>query len=228
MMKIWEKHRKRQWIGFYSGSYLAVALAVIGLSGLFMSFNEKGPMNTGHENLKCADCHRAAPGSLRQQLQAKVRYGLNTRETDAVFGHFPAANEDCLFCHKRPDDPHPVYRFIEPRFVEARKELHPQYCVSCHEEHTGKRITIQTDFCKHCHEKLVLKNDPLDIPHEKLIADEKWTGCLGCHDYHGNHVYKTPVLISELIPYPKITGYFQGEPSPYSQEKKHEPLKEKN
>lgn len=227
-MKIWEKHRKRQWIGFYSGGYLAAFLTVIGLSGLFMDFNKKGPMNVGHENISCDDCHQKAPGTLRQQLQSKVSYLLETRQTDAVFGHLPVSNQDCLFCHERANDPHPVYRFIEPRFVEKRKKIKAQYCSTCHKEHTGLRITNDTQFCQYCHEKLSIKKDLIDIPHTQLIKDKKWTSCLGCHDYHGNHIYTSPRKTSDMIPEEELIRYFKGLSSPYSKEKKNEPLKKRH
>jgi len=226
-MKIWEKHRKRQWIGFYSGCYVAAVMSVIGLSGFFMHFDQKGPMNVGHSDIRCRDCHREAPGTMRQQLQAKVSYILGARQTDAVFGHLPVSSPDCLFCHQRPNDPHPIYRFIEPRFAETRKKIQAQYCMTCHQEHTGKRITNDTQFCQYCHEKLVLKNDPIDIPHTKLIKDKKWNTCLSCHDYHGNHVYQAPRQTADMIPELKVIHYFQGLSSPYPKEKKHEPLKKK-
>ncbi len=224
-MKMWGKHRKRQWIGFYCGAYLAAVLTIIGLSGLFMHFNEKGPMNAGHENILCDDCHQKAPGTIRQQLQARVGYLLKARKTDVVFGHLPVSNQDCLVCHERPNDPHPVYRFIEPRFAETRKKIQAQYCATCHQEHRGERITNDTQFCRHCHERLVLKNDPLDISHAQLIEDEKWPTCLGCHDYHGNHVYQIPRETTKMIPELEVIRYFKGFPTPYSKDKKHEPKK---
>lgn len=227
-MKIWEKHRKRQWIGFYSGSYLAIVLTIVGLSGFFMPFSQKGPMNAGHENIACNDCHRKAPGSIRQQLQAKVSYLFQSRQIDAVFGHLPVSNTDCLFCHDHPSDPHPVYRFIEPRFAEQRKKIQAQYCSTCHKEHTEQRIIDDTQFCKHCHEKLSIKNDPIDISHARLIEDKKWPACLGCHDYHGNHVYKIPRQIADMIPELEVIRYFRDLPSPYSKEKKHDPLKKRH
>jgi len=109
----------------------------------------------------------------------------------------------------------------------SHQKIQAQYCSTCHEEHTGKRITNDLQFCKHCHEKLSIKNDPLDIPHTKLIEDKRWPSCLGCHDYHGNHVYKIPTHSTEIIPELKVIQYFQGLPSPYAKEKKHEARKRK-
>ena len=39
-------------------------------------FTAPGKMNTGHERLACDSCHRPAPGTVRQQLQANARYLL--------------------------------------------------------------------------------------------------------------------------------------------------------
>lgn len=227
-MKIWTKHRKRQSIGFYVGAYIAIVMSVIGFSGLFLSFAQKGPMNTGHETLKCGDCHREAPGTMRQQIQAKLQYVLNLRRTDATLGHFPVENKDCLSCHVRPDDPHPVFRFIEPRFADARKIIQPQHCISCHQEHRGLRITIEQDYCRHCHKSLSLKNDPLDVSHEQLIDEKKWNTCLACHDFHGNHLYTLPKTSSKMISDEAILNYFQGQDAPYSKEKRHRALKKEN
>lgn len=96
-----------------------------------------GDFNTGHENLTCNECHESADGTIRQQIQSNISYLLGNRETLAVFNLQSPDNKDCLACHNREDDKHPVYRFNEPRFIEARKAIQPQKCVSCHLEHTG-------------------------------------------------------------------------------------------
>jgi len=80
-----------------------------------------GEMNTGHQNIDCDYCHRLATGSLRQQIQANVRFVLGLRLKAADYGRSPVTNEQCLGCHRRPDDRHPVFLFFEPRFKEARK-----------------------------------------------------------------------------------------------------------
>ncbi len=227
-MSIWNKPRKRQWIGFYIGSYFTVVLVLIGSSGFFPSFIQKGPMNTGHEKLKCHDCHQEAPGSLRQQVQASVKYVLNRRQDKPFIGHLPVESQACLDCHDRPNDRHAVFRFMEPRFADVRKKMQPQSCLSCHLEHNGRRVTTTSDYCIHCHEKLVLKTDPLDISHQELIEDKNWASCLRCHDFHGNHIYKTPTRTTEMIPNLEILKYFEGAPSPYSSEKRYEAKKTKD
>lgn len=186
-----------------------------------------GPNNTGHEDIECLHCHIAATGTLRQQLQANALYALGKRVLTADFGFQAVTNEQCVSCHKRPDDRHPVYRFFEPRFKEARNSLQPQHCISCHREHSGVRVTQQNiGYCKACHEKLVLKEDPLSISHQQLIQEEKWSSCLGCHDFHGNHKMETRTNVADVINPAIIRQYFQGGESPYSDKKYHKAKKE--
>jgi len=179
-------------------------------------FHAKGPMNTGHGRLACAACHKNAPGSFRQQIQANVHYALGRRATSAAFGRLPVGNENCLACHERPNDRHPVYRFLEPRFAEAREKLRPHQCVSCHAEHHGKRVTLaETGYCAQCHKDTRLKKDPIDVSHADLITMKQWDSCLGCHDFHGNHIMKTAQSIDKRTPVAAIRAYFGGGPSPY-------------
>jgi len=81
------------------------------------------------------DIRKTAPGTVRQQLQAKVQFWLELRATNAAFGHTPVGNEQCTGCHARDQDSDPVHRFLEPRFFEARAELGAESCVSCHRGH---------------------------------------------------------------------------------------------
>lgn len=169
-----------------------------------------GPSNVGHENLKCEDCHQSAEGSFRQKIQANTLFLLGMRTNSVDFGRKDVSNENCMTCHDKPDDRHPVYRFFEPRFKEVRQTLKPQYCISCHLEHCGKRVTlIDGEFCQSCHQKLVLKHDPISIPHEQLIQDKQWQTCLGCHDFHGNHIMETPKNLDQIISQERILEYFQ-------------------
>jgi hypothetical protein len=217
--------------------HLAFALGIIiGLTGLavlllpaFDKFHVRGPMNSGHDTLKCASCHQDAPGSLRQQIQANLRYVLGLREHLADFGHQAVGNENCLACHERPNDRHPVYRFLEPRFLKARENLGPQSCVSCHAEHKGLRVTrAEIGYCVNCHKKTKLRKDPLDVPHDRLIALKRWETCLGCHDFHGNHIMKTSKTVERIIPADKIRAYFQGDASPYGEDRHYKAKKEAN
>lgn len=175
-----------------------------------------GPMNTGHAELACSSCHRSAPGTIRQQLQNAARHALGMSGGPIDVGFAPVTSDDCIACHERPEDRHPVYRFLEPRFAEARAAIHPERCVSCHHEHSGTRVSLaDTTFCRHCHADTTVENDPLDISHRTLIATQQWTSCLGCHDFHGNHGVQSPHRVNQAIDSHLIERYFAGGPSPY-------------
>lgn len=219
--------RFRQNLGLILGvSTGALALFLLLLPGQ-EAWHVRGPLVSGHEDLACEDCHRPAPGSLRQQLQANVRHLLGLRDSAADFGLQPAGNRECLGCHDFPEERHPVFRFNEPRFQKARDALHPEYCISCHLEHRDARVTLpDIGYCRHCHEDTRLKKDPLDVSHEALIKAEEWNSCLGCHDFHGNHRMTVAVRMDEVIPPTRILEYFRGGTSPYSTEKKFEARRE--
>ena len=185
----------------------------------------KGPSNTGHAKLNCIDCHVESTGTVRQQLQAKARFWLGMRNTDVEFGHVKVGNQQCDACHSRDQDSHPVHRFLEPRFKEARTELGVQLCVSCHREHTGVRSTLPETACSFCHKELKLKVDPLDVPHHVLIEKNDWASCLGCHDYHNNHRRTVQKSVKQAYSPSVIKAYMDGGPSPYGTDKKY-PTKE--
>jgi formate-dependent nitrite reductase cytochrome c552 subunit len=178
-------------------------------------FRAPGSMNRGHERMACESCHEPAPGSLRQQLQANVRYALGLRHSAADFGSMNVENATCSSCHERPFDRHPVSRFKEPRFAKVREKLVVDRCESCHSEHTGKRVTVDNGFCQNCHGDLTMKDDPLDTPHAELVAKGRWLSCLGCHDFHGNHVMKTETRLGNASTAGAIDTYFAGGPTPY-------------
>jgi hypothetical protein len=184
-------------------------------------FHAKGPANTGHDALACSDCHKDAPGTIRQQIQAKVQFWLGFRATDAAFGHTRVGNEQCIGCHARDQDSHPVHRFLEPRFSGARAELGAESCVSCHREHKGVRVTMIPTACATCHQNLELRRDPLDVSHRELIVRKDWTSCLGCHDFHGNHRRATQTRLDAAYPPPAIIDYLAGGPSPYGRDLKY-------
>jgi hypothetical protein len=197
------------------GAVLALAAVAVTLASGGDQLHAKGPPNTGHETLDCADCHLPAPGDVRQQLQAKVQYRLGMRSSDVSVGHVPVANAQCVSCHAREEDVHPVHRFLEPRFADARLTLGVTECASCHQEHTGVRVTMPTGACASCHAELDLKQDPLDVPHSELTATGQWTSCLGCHDFHGNHRRTTQTQLADAYTSAAIMAYFDGGPSPY-------------
>lgn len=174
-----------------------------------------GPMNTMHDDLACEACHREAPGTLRQQLQAAARNALGLATTDVDIGYRRVTSEDCRACHDRPDDRHPVGRFLEPRFAAARDALAPEHCSSCHREHSGMRVTADPTLCRHCHADTTIEHDPLDVSHRQLVATQQWSTCLGCHDYHGNHAAKPERRMVYARSLADIRRYFEGGRSPY-------------
>ena len=205
--------RKR---GFFIAWVLLIGLLVYSLLSKKNVLHVRGPMNTGHSQLKCYDCHKPAEGTVRQQVQANVRHWLFMRKKGASFGYLPVNSKDCLDCHSRDNDRHSIYRFEEMRFNHTRKKLKPQNCVSCHREHRGKRATVSINFCSSCHQNLSVKNDPLDVSHAQLIQFRRWNTCLGCHDYHGNHVMKTATKLKNAYSAATIKSYLDGKIGLYS------------
>jgi hypothetical protein len=208
----------RRRLGLVTGIVLgAVAIAALCAPGC-EHLHAAGPMNVGHATVACDGCHREAPGTVRQQLQAVARTWAGMRDGPIDVGFQDVASEQCTACHDRPKDRHPGFRFLEPRFNDVRAELHPERCESCHREHAGVRITIpETTYCRHCHGELVVDKDPLDVPHVRLVADQRWETCLGCHDFHGNHAGKPPRRLDDALPVEDIERYFRGGPSPYGE-----------
>nr|VFK27642.1 MAG: Cytochrome c3 [Candidatus Kentron sp. MB]VFK33024.1 MAG: Cytochrome c3 [Candidatus Kentron sp. MB]VFK75698.1 MAG: Cytochrome c3 [Candidatus Kentron sp. MB] len=214
--------RYKIWTYYITGGVISLVCLSILLHPSYSHLHVHGPMNTGHEELECSDCHKSERGNLRQQLQANVQYLLGNRTKPVAVGYRAINNRDCSFCHDRPNDRHPVYRFFAPRFRKAREQIQPQYCVSCHSEHTGERVTSDISYCKTCHAKLVIENDPISISHQQLIRDKNWASCLGCHDYHGNHKMELNRDVDRLITRKELQKYFAGESdSPYGTKKFH-------
>jgi hypothetical protein len=206
-------------IGYRLGLGLAAVTLILFFLPSLDNWHTLGPANTGHEPLACQECHTVAEGTARQQVQANLRYWLGTRASPVAFQHNDVGNEDCLACHERESNNHPVFRFNEPRFAEARANIQPQLCVSCHMEHEGVRVTMETTFCVECHQDLTLRNDPIDVQHEQLVAQEDWESCLTCHDFHGNHVMELETAVGDGLTQQEIEAYFNGGDSPYSDEK---------
>lgn len=178
-----------------------------------------GPIQAGHENVQCTDCHRRDDATLRQQIQANLHYALGNRENSVDFGYLPVTSSDCLDCHERPNERHPIYRFREPRFAEAVEVVNATSCMGCHTEHTDQRSFSDVGVCAACHGDLKLVNDPVDVSHETLVREKQWQTCLGCHDFHGNHTYKAPKLMVEAVPVQDIEDYLAAGDSPYGTEK---------
>ena len=208
-------YRWRFNLAYIIGGILAVAIVLVLMSPISDSFIAAGPMLIGHETLKCQECHQDERGTLRQQIQANVQYLLGNRQNAVSAGYRTVINKDCIQCHRRPNDRHPVYRFLEPKYSEVRQLVGAHQCVSCHREHQANRVSIDVEFCQHCHDDIALKNDPVDVSHQKLAADKRWDTCLGCHDFHGNHEMKIPQRLSERIQLEKIGEYFLRAKPPY-------------
>lgn len=217
--------RRNHHLGLAVGLPAFALVAILFNSENHFHYTIPGEMNTGHDDLACADCHRPQAGTARQQLQAQVSYWLGQRSDWVHFGTVPTSNEVCIACHERPDDRHPVYRFREPRFKEARAAIGADRCASCHQEHSGVRVTQPATVCRTCHEDTKIKNDPLDVSHEVLIGEKRWATCLGCHDFHGNHAYETPERLAEAAPPAAVAEYLDGDRWLYARTKKH-PAKE--
>jgi formate-dependent nitrite reductase cytochrome c552 subunit len=203
------------------GAAVVAAALAAALMPQLARFHAKGPANTGHAALACTDCHREAPGTTRQQLQAKVQFWLGMRDIDVAFGHERVGNEQCATCHAREQDSHPVHRFLEPRFAEARTKLGVDACVSCHREHTGVRVTMPATACATCHQDLDLKREPLDVSHRELVVRQEWQTCLGCHDFHGNHKRVTQTRVDDAYPPSVVRDYLDGGPSPFGRDMKY-------
>lgn len=202
----------------YAAGLAASFLPLLLLAPALADFVPNNAHNPGHAELACSDCHREAPGSFRQQVQAKARHLLGLRAADVEFGMRPVDNAACIGCHDNPDDRHPAHRFLEPRFEAARRTIAPEQCVSCHREHTGTRIS-QTDagFCVACHSDMAMKNDPVRPTHEALIKDQRWETCLTCHDFHGNHGHDPPHDLKDALTPDVVAAYLDTAASPYGE-----------
>lgn len=183
-----------------------------------------GPMTHGHETLACGQCHRQAPGSMRQQIQANVAHWVGLRETAAAFGHQPVDANMCRSCHVRDNDRHPSFRFREPRFAKVNKTFDARNCLTCHVEHVGRRVANDGVFCVNCHDGMKARHEKVTPTHADLATHGRWTTCLTCHDFHGNHGVKAPVSLDEAHNLRVIRAYLADGPDPYAPTKIHKAL----
>lgn len=194
-------------------------IAAIGGALLLMpgreSWHAAGPHNVGHTKIACNDCHAPSPGNVVGQAFSNLAYAVGLTDSARYFIYAPAGNEQCRACHEDPDNRHPVDDFLEPEFADARQAMGVQFCVSCHQQHLGIRVSVTPRVCQHCHEDTALDDDPIDVPHTTLINDQRWETCLGCHDFHGNHDREVPRMMSQMLTEEQIQHYFDGGESPY-------------
>lgn len=216
--------RKRQFIGGLVGLVAGVLL----IFGLSLEASEQyislGPANTGHQDLNCIACHNDAKGNLFQQVQSNFSHAVGARKNDVDFGSKDVTVDNCLQCHDRPNDRHPTHRFSEPRFKDAIKNINATTCITCHKEHNEERVSLAAvamTYCMNCHQTLEIDDDPVDISHKQLIEEEKWSTCIQCHDFHGNHKYEVAEKLSDTIPLNKIEAYLRGGEDPFGNDKKY-------
>ncbi|MBL8512069.1 MAG: cyclic nucleotide-binding domain-containing protein, partial [Betaproteobacteria bacterium] len=122
-------------LAYVGGLAAALLLTLFLLLPQGEAFTPSGAANSGHENLSCHDCHTPAPGTTRQQLQAKFAYWMGRRESNVDFINTAVNNAVCTDCHARPNDSHPTHLFLEARYQPVRESLGPHLCVNCHREH---------------------------------------------------------------------------------------------
>ena len=139
-------------------------------------------------------------------------------------GYQPVTSEQCLGCRERPNERHTIYRFSESRFAEVRKKLNVDSCLGCHTEHEDFRISVSETNCINCHGDLALKNDPIEGKHSQLVKDEAWISCMGCHDFHGNHLHSVQESVVEAFDVDVIKSYFESGLVPYGSPKLYEAL----
>ena len=201
----------------------AILLSTVLLgAGANTSLVAKGPILVAHERLNCVECHVASPGTTRQQVQANLRHLLGLQDHGADLGFAAVDSSKCISCHARPNERHPIFRFREPRFKQALEQVNAESCLGCHTEHTGQLASVDIDFCQACHEDLKLNSDPLDVSHQLLISKNDWNSCLGCHDFHGNHPVKPPLVRAEAHSVSALRTYLENGSSPYSNTKTYE------
>lgn len=184
----------------YSAIGCSIPLMIYGLFGVATDLQNplfaKGSIQAGHTELACSECHLKNPGTYRQQIQANAYYLVGLRSSPIDFGYAKVGSRECLACHERPNERHPIYRFQEPRFENSLRRVAATSCLGCHNEHVNRRVSDDLTFCSACHSDLDLRSDPLDVSHTEIINMNDWESCLGCHDFHGNHVFNAPSVYS--------------------------------
>jgi hypothetical protein len=206
--------RSRRLVALAVGSGISLASAAFMSTARGAAWTQKGPRMPGHEPLACVACHLEPPGTLRQRVQATLRYWLGRRADAPPLGAAPVSQERCEACHVR-EDRHPTFRFLEPRFARARAAIAAERCSGCHGEHTGRRVTRQASFCSSCHGTLDVADDPIAPSHARQVAAGDFGACLRCHDFHGNHEHEAPRSLSRALSSQQVLAYLDHAESPY-------------
>jgi len=190
-------------------AYGAGVIALVALLALLLWpdaawLQAAGKATPGHENLQCSACHKPAPGDLRQQLQATLRFLVGLRDSPVSIGNAPVTSAVCYDCHERPTERHPLSLLSELRFLDVQAEHGVQNCTGCHQEHHGVRVTASPKICSSCHAEDSVDDDPIVPDHASLFANGEWGTCLRCHDFHGNHNlsrgdHKFPLTLDEAV-----------------------------
>ncbi|MBU48804.1 MAG: hypothetical protein CL920_08920 [Deltaproteobacteria bacterium] len=201
-----QPERARVWGYIVGGLVSVICILILWLPGM-EGLKAIGPHNTGHKDFPCASCHKPTKGIF-------VR-------------HKKVDNKVCLECHQRNNDLHPTEQFLKPKFAKQRKLFAPHLCTSCHKQHKGVRVTIETTVCRHCHQDLKPEFDPLTPTHEELAKQKRFDTCTRCHDFHGNHIRRRPKRLEDAASVKDIKQYFLGGKDPYSDKKLHNPKKPK-
>lgn len=184
-MRLRLSRSRRRAYGFACIALLGLASVLLWPSAAWLQ--AAGMPTPGHANLECAACHQPAAGTLRQQVQASVRYFLGLRVEPAAIGNAPVQDSACRECHQRTADRHSLAVLSETRFVEVQAAHGVHHCTGCHQEHHGQRVTASAEICSNCHADISIKGDTAVPDHATLLAQEAWDTCMRCHDYHGNH-----------------------------------------
>jgi hypothetical protein len=73
MFSGWLGFRYKNRLGYAAGALIGILCLLLLLADNYADWHSPGLANSGHEKLKCSDCHRLAPGSVRQQIQANLK-----------------------------------------------------------------------------------------------------------------------------------------------------------
>jgi predicted CXXCH cytochrome family protein len=142
-----------------------------------------------------------AQPSPRVFLPGRTSDGHHQIEDACASCHTPLGGVEqaaCLRCHgaelEEAHDSHPPAKFTDPRNAERTAVLDAARCVTCHREHRPEMtrpmaVTLQDDFCFHCHAE-VGRERPT---HAGLAFDTCADGA--CHNFHDNRALYLDFLV---------------------------------